>query len=303
MQLLKRIVAVAALGLAFAGPASAALKVMACEPEWGELVRELGGERVDVVVATGPLQDPHQVQARPSLIARARNADLLACTGAELEIGWLPVLLQQSGNGAIQPGRPGNFEAAAYVTMLEIPTRLDRADGDVHAEGNPHVHTDPRNVARIADALAQRLALLDPAGREVYARRHADFAARWSAAIARWQAKAAPLAGVKVVAQHRSWVYLTAWLGIREMRTLESRPGIEPSVAHLQSVLASLKEQPARMILHAAYQDPRASKWLGTRAGIPVVSLPFTVGGSPAARDLFALFDDTIDRLLQAASQ
>src|SRR5204863_8947437 len=176
-------------------PAHAALRVFACEPEWGALAQELGGKLVDVAVATNALQDPHQIQAKPSLIARARNADLVACTGAELEIGWLPVLLQQSGNAKVQPGQPGNFAAADYVRKLEVPTQLDRAQGDVHAAGNPHIQTDPRNIALVATALAARLAQIDGANAAQYAQREADFTQRWQQAMARWTAQAAPLKG------------------------------------------------------------------------------------------------------------
>ena len=133
-----------------AGPAQAALRVFACEPEWGALAQQLGGDLVDVSVATNALQDPHQIQAKPSLIARTRNADLVVCTGAELEIGWLPVLLQQSGNAKVQAGQPGNFAAADFVRKLDVPGQLDRAQGDVHAAGNPHIQTDPRNIALVA---------------------------------------------------------------------------------------------------------------------------------------------------------
>ena len=136
--------------------ARATVSVLACEPEWGALTQELGGEKVSIYSATTALQDPHRIQARPSLIARARSADLLVCTGSDLEVGWLPILLRQSGNANIQPGKPGNFEAASYVRKLEIPTRLDRAEGDVHAGGNPHIQTDPRNFLPVADALAQQ---------------------------------------------------------------------------------------------------------------------------------------------------
>jgi zinc/manganese transport system substrate-binding protein len=181
----------AASVLLLALPSHAALRVLACEPEWGALAQELGGNLVDVSVATSALQDPHQVQARPSLIARARNADLLVCTGAELEIGWLPVLQQQSANARVQAGQPGYFAAADFVSKLDVPGRLDRSQGDVHAAGNPHIQTDPRNIALVAAALAARLQQIDPAHAGEYARRHADFAQRWQQAIARWTALAA----------------------------------------------------------------------------------------------------------------
>ena len=285
----------------FTGSAHAALRVLACEPEWGALAQELGGSLVDVQVATTALQDPHQIQARPSLIARARNADLLVCTGAELEVGWLPVLLQQSGNAKIQAGQPANFAAADYVRKLEVPTQLDRSMGDVHAAGNPHIQTDPRNIALVAQALGARLQQLDAGNAATFAQRGAAFQQRWQQAIARWNAKAAPLRGVAVASQHKAFSYLYDWLGIKEVAVLEPKPGVEPSVSHLQQVLASLKAQPARMVVYAAYQDGRPSEWLQTNAGVPAVRLPFTVGGDDASKDLFALFDDTIDRLLAAA--
>jgi zinc/manganese transport system substrate-binding protein len=289
--------------LALAAPAQAALNVFACEPEWGALAKELGGDQVSVSVATNAMQDPHQIQARPSLIARARGADLVVCTGAELEIGWLPVLLQQSGNNKVQPGQPGNFAAADYVNKLEVPARLDRADGDVHAAGNPHVQTDPRTISKVAAALGARLQQLDAAHAPEYAKRQADFAQRWQQAVARWTAQAAPLKGVSVVSQHKGYVYLYDWLRLKEVAILEPKPGIEPTASHLQQVLATLKTAPARMVIYSAYQDPRAAEWLSGHAGIPAVKLPFTVGGSERAKDLFGLFDDTVARLLAAGAK
>ena len=290
----------ASLVLLLALPAHAALRVFACEPEWGALAQELGGKLVEVSVATSALQNPHQIQAKPSLIARARNADLVVCTGAELEIGWLPVLLQQSGNAKVQPGQPGNFAAADVVRKLDVPSQLDRSQGDVHAAGNPHIQTDPRAIAKVATALGARLQQIDPAHAADYAKAQADFTQRWQQAINRWNTQAAPLRGVSVVSQHKAFVYLYDWLGLKEVAVLEPKPGIEPSASHLQSVLAALKATPARMVLYAAYQDSRASDWLSKNAAIPAVKIPFTVGGTDGAKDLFGLFDDTVSRLLAA---
>ena len=284
-------------------PAHAALRVFACEPEWGALAQELGGPLVEVTVATSALQDPHRIQARPSLIARTRNADLVVCTGAELEIGWLPVLLQQSGNAKVQPGQPGYFAAADPVRKLDLPTQLDRSQGDVHAAGNPHIQTDPRNIAIVAAALAARLQQVDPGHAADYAKAQAAFADRWQQAIARWTAQAAPLKGMAVVSQHKAFVYLYDWLGLKEVAVLEPKPGVEPTASHLQAVLATLKATPARMVLYAAYQDPRPSDWLSRNAAIPAVRLPFTVGGTEGAKDLFGLFDDTVSRLLAAGTR
>ena len=284
-------------------PAQAALRVFACEPEWGALAQELGGNLVEVTVATNALQDPHHIQAKPSLIARARNADLVVCTGAELEIGWLPLLLQQSGNAKIQAGQAGNFAAADFVRKLELPSQLDRAQGDVHAAGNPHIQTDPRAIAQVATALGARLGQVDPTHARDYAQRLADFSQRWQQAIGRWSARAAPLKGVAVVSQHKGFVYLYDWLGLKEVAVLEPKPGVEPSASHLQTVLASLKSNPARMSLHAAYQDPKPSDWLSRNAGVPAVKVAFTVGGTEGAKDLFSLFDDTLSRLLAVGAK
>jgi zinc/manganese transport system substrate-binding protein len=294
--------AAVALG-ALAAPAHAALRVFTCEPEWAALAQELGGNLVEATSATNAQQDPHQIQARPSLIARVRNADLVICTGAELEAGWLPLLLQQSGNARVQPGQPGYLAAADLVRKLDIPASVDRSQGDVHAAGNPHVQTDPRNIAVIAPALAVRLQQLDAANAAQYAQRAAAFTQKWQQATARWTAQAAPLRGVAVASQHKGYVYLYDWLGIREVVVLEPKPGVEPSASHLQSVLAALKATPVRLVVYSPYQDPRPSEWLSRNAGIPAVRLPFTVGGSEQAKDLFLLFDDTVAKLLAAAGQ
>lgn len=288
----------ASLLLLLSNAAHAALNVFACEPEWAALTQQLAGDKASIYTATGPLQDPHQVQARPSLIARARGAQLLVCTGAELEIGWMPVVLRESTNSRIQPGSNGHFEAARYVTMLEVPTRLDRADGDVHAAGNPHIQTDARNFLPVADALSKRLIELDPANTAFYQQRSREFDQQWRAAIAKWEKQAAPLKGISIVVQHKGFPYLNEWLGLKEVAELEPKPGMEPSASYLGTVLNDLQQHPARMVLRAAYQNERPSEWISERAHIPAVMLPFTVGGTAQANDLFGLFDDTIARLL-----
>lgn len=278
----------------------AALNIFACEPEWAALAREIGGNDVTVYSATTAMQDPHRIEPRPSLIAQMRRADLVVCTGAELEIGWLPVLLREAGNAAVQPGQPGYFEATRFVTLLEKPSRLDRADGDVHASGNPHIHTDPRNIQRVSEALTARLVEIDPAHAISHRARGQDFSSRWIAAIARWQARAVSLKGLPVVVQHKSFTYLLNWLEMRTLATLEPKPGVEPSVGYLANVAAQLQTTPAKLVLRAAYQNPRPADWLAQRAGIPALALPYTVGGNARASDLFSLFDDTLDQLLKA---
>lgn len=288
-------------GLSLAIPSFAALNILTCEPEWAALAGEIGGDKVKVSSATTALQDPHRIEARPSLIARSRNADLLVCSGMELEVGWLPILLQQSGNPKIAPGQPANFEAGNFVTRLDVPTRLDRSDGDVHAAGNPHIQQDPHNIAQVADALVKRLTEIDAANAAYYQARHKDFSARWTLAIKKWEQQIAPLKGVAIVEHHKNMEYLLHWIGLRQVGTLEPKPGVEPSAAHLSTLLTQLQQQPAKMVLRAAYQDGHASQWLAEHAKITAVVLPFTVGGDDKAKDLFGLFDDTVQRLLESA--
>jgi zinc/manganese transport system substrate-binding protein len=283
-------------------PAQAALNIFACTPEWGALAKELGGEKATVYVATTALQDPHRIEARPSLIARARSADLMVCTGAELEIGWVPLLQSQSGNAKIQAGQPGYFEAASAVSLIEKADRADRSMGDVHAAGNPHLHLDPRNVAAVASALASRMASADAADASYYRDREKAFLERWRQATERWEKQAASLKGMPVVVYHKDLSYLVGWLGMREIGSLEPKPGLPPSTAHLADLLNRLKQNPAKAVVRSAYSDPRPAEWLAERARIPAVTVAYTVGGTPQAKDLFSLYDDTLARLLQAAN-
>jgi len=275
--------------------AAATLRVFSCEPEWSSLVTELAGEHADVFTATTAQQDPHYIQARPSLIAQMRRADLVVCTGAELEIGWLPVLMARGGNPRVKPGTDGYFEAANFVTMLGVPQHLDRAEGDIHPRGNPHIQLDPHNIERIAPALSDRLAKLDPANAADYGKRLEDFKQRWQAAMQRWETQGAFLRGMPIVVHHESWAYLNRWLGLNQIGTLEPKPGVPPSSSHLAELLETLKATPAKAVIRAPYQDPRASEWLSKQVpGLVMIEMPFTVGGNAQATDLFGLFDSSI---------
>ena len=281
--------------------AHAGIRILACEPEWAALSEELAGDKATIHSATTGLQDPHRITARPSLIAKMRQADLVICSGADLEAGWLPLLLRKSGNPKVQPGRPGYIEAASHVRMREIPRNIDRSEGDVHSQGNPHIHTDPRNIARLAPVISARLASIDQEHAAYYRQQLADFKQRWDRAISRWEAEAKNLKGLPVVTQHKSWVYLIEWLGLERLAVLEEKPGIPPGAGHLAGIARQLEQKPAKVILRAAYQSPRASEWLSERSGIPAAALPFTVGGNENARDLLGLFDETLRILNQYA--
>lgn len=292
--------AFALLVLVAGGQAHATVRILATTSDWGALATELGGDRVNVYVATTAMQDVHRVDARPSLVARARTADLVIATGAELEVGWLPILVQEAGNPRIQPGSAGYFETAAQVSLIEVPSRLDRSLGDIHSQGNPHLHLDPNNIAAIARALTARFVMLDAGNAEYYRQRGDHFNARWKRAIARWESEAAPLKGIPVVVMHRDQAYLCHWLGLREVASIEPKPGVPPSAGYLSQLVSDLSASPPRLILLNAYNDRRAADWLSDRIHAPVVTLPFSVGGTPGARDLFGLFDDTMSRLLKA---
>lgn len=277
-----------------------AMGVFACEPEWAALAQEIGGDKVTTYTATTALQDPHQIQARPSLIAKARSASVVVCTGAELEVGWLPAILNQAANKKIVPGATGYFEASRYVVLLEKPGQVDRSQGDIHSLGNPHIQSDPRNMLPVGKAMAERFAQIDPANAAYYRARYAAFAVKWNAALVRWQARAAPLRGQPIAVQHKTWIYLESWLGVKRVVALEPKPGVPASSGYLAQVLAVLGKTPVKMVIRSAYEDGRSSEFVSQRAHIPAVVLPYTIGGTPGAKDLYSLYDDTLTRLLGA---
>ncbi len=286
--------------LLFSQSALADLRVFACEPTWAALAKQIGADHVHVDSATTAFQDVHYIQARPSLISKVRRADLVVCSGAQLEIGWLPVLLRQASNAKVQPGQPGYLEAAQQVQRLEIPTSVDRAEGDIHPDGNPHVQTDPRNIAKVAAVLVQRMKMLDPDQAAFYQQHYDAFAARWQKAIAGWEQRAAPLKGMEIVTHHTGWIYMAHWLGLKVVGHLEPKPGVPPTAAHLAELLDQLKQDHLQAIIRASYQDERPSDWLSKRTGAPAIVIPHTVGATDGAKDLFGMFDDMISKLLAA---
>jgi zinc/manganese transport system substrate-binding protein len=278
----------------------AELRIFSCEPEWAALAEEIGGDLVEAYSATTALQDPHYIQARPSLIAKVRKADLLICSGAQLEIGWLPALLQKANNRDVRPGSRGYMEASSFVVRFDATASADRAGGDIHPLGNPHVQTNPHNVTAVADALAKRMAELDSDNATAYESGSSDFSIRWQQAIAGWEKKGAPLRGKRAITHHKSWVYLERWLGIEEVGNLEAVPGLPPTATHLSKLTKAFADGGADVIVRSPYQDGKASEWLAERTGITAVVLPLSIGGTNGATDLFSLYDEIIDRLLGA---
>ncbi len=291
----------AGLGVLLASPSSAFAKVnvFACEPEWAALAQEIGGDMVNVKSATNARQDVHHIRAKPSLLAAMRKADLVFCSGASLEIGWLPILIKKVGGPNVQPETIGWLMASDYVEKLNVMTeRVDRSMGHVHPEGNPHVHLDPRNIFTIADVLADRLMMIDNENAKTYQENLDAFQAHWKSLIRAWESNTQSLKGQKVVVYHNAWAYLLKWLDMNVIASLEPKPGIPPTASHLETVLNSIRGQKVAAILVTPYEAEDAAEWLSGISGIPIARLPFTVGGDDKADSLTGLFEETI-RLLK----
>lgn len=276
--------------------ARAKINVFACHPEWAALAQEVGGENLEIFSATHAGQNPHYIRARPSLISKITRADMVICSGASLEVGWLPLLVQKAG-GNVQPGKTGYLLAADFVETLEKPERLDRSMGDIHPEGNPHVQLNPRNILAVADELVSRLVVLDRENAGVYRENLRNFSDRWKKAIRRWETEAAPLRGKYVVTHHQSWIYLIDWLGLRRAGTLEPKPGIPPSGGHLSALVSEVQDKGAFAIIRTVYDPDDASEWLSRKTEIPAAALPQTVGAVEGTDDLFSLFDRIVEEL------
>lgn len=276
--------------------------VFACEPEWAALTRALM-PAVRLHVATHARQDPHHIEARPALIAQLRAADAAICTGASLEAGWLPTLQQRAGNPRVQDGAPGMFYAASAVALMNPRPGAggNPFAGDVHAQGNPHLHLDPRRLGEVAQAWSARLQQLFPGQQAAIAQRHEAFQAQWRNRLAGWQQRAAPLRGMQVVAQHSSFAYLWDWLGMQQVADLEPRPGLSPTPGHLQRLLEQLRGRPPALVVVSSYQDARAARWLSQQlgTGTALVQLEGTVEDPESPEALARWFDRLLDGLLR----
>jgi zinc/manganese transport system substrate-binding protein len=289
------------VGLLIVAPyfSSASLRVFACEPEWASLAKEIGGEKVSTFSATHAQQNPHYIRARPSLIAKIRRADLLICSGAGLEVGWLPVLIQKASS-TLQPGRIGYISASDHVSILEVPTVVDRSLGDIHPEGNPHVHYHPDNIVKVANVICERLCQLDAEQAVYYQKRLEKFRQRWATAAAIWKEQSAALKGKSVVVYHKNFSYLINWLEMKQVGSLEPKPGLPPTASHLNQLLANAETNELSLIILTPYENNKAASWLSSRTGSTVVQLPYTIGGDEHSDDLFSLYERTISLLNEA---
>ena len=298
--MLKKIITLIIIQFSFSSTLIAKeLNVFACEPEWKSLVEEIGGEKVKAISATHAKQDPHHIRARPSLIAKIRRADLIFCSGAGLEVGWLPLLLQKAKN-TVQPGKLGYFMASEYTPVIDIPETIDRSHGDVHPEGNPHIHLDPNNILLVAKELNRRLALIDPSNKPYYQEQYNNFMNRWEKSISIWSKEIANIKGKKIIIHHKSFDYLFSWMELDEIASLEVKPGIPPTASHLKDILQKINNYPADIIVISPYDPADGALWLAEKTQIPVVTLPYTIGGNEESKNLFALFDSSI-KILQNA--
>ncbi len=274
----------------------AIVNIFACEPEWEALAKEIGGEKVKTFSATHAKQNPHYIRARPSLINKAVKADIIFCSGASLEVGWLPLLLQKA-RGSVQPGTEGHLMASDYVKVLEKTMTADRSMGDVHPEGNPHVHLNPHNISLIAKELTKRLELIDVTNQSFYRSRLDGFILRWEEAINKWEKNSSELKGMQVVIHHKTFSYLIDWLELKEVASLEIKPGIPPTASHLEGLLQQFKVKSPDVIIRTPFDPRDGSIWLSEKISTPAIIMPYTINGNDNSADLFALFENSINLL------
>ncbi|MCK0209418.1 metal ABC transporter substrate-binding protein [Starkeya koreensis] len=302
-----KIIAYALAGAALFGAVSTAsaapLKVFACVPEWASLVKTIGGERIaSVTLATTAFENPDNLKPTPGMIAALGEADLLLCTGIGLEDEWLPALMERAKNPNVAKGKPGYFMAGEYAKVIEEHNEGEHSKVDARGaeeeEVHPHVQGDPNNVRVIAGQLAKRLIALDPEGKDVYTDRTKTFLSQLTALTKELKAKAAPLKGINIVVQHDHSTYLFNWLGVRTAAIVEPEPNVAPGPAHLAKIIADVPKNRMRFVIYAAYEDPAPSRFVSEKAKIPLIKLPFTVGGTPEATDLLEFYKDSVQRLL-----
>jgi zinc/manganese transport system substrate-binding protein len=302
-----RVLTIAALGLALlaeATPLHAAIKVVATIEDLAALTREVGGDKVKVEALARGYQDPHFVEAKPSFILKLHSADLLVLVGRELEIGWLPPLIQQSRNRKVQVGADGYLDASLTVRILEIPTgQITRAMGDVHPLGNPHYWLDPGNGRRVAAAIRDKLSAMSPADAAYFTARYDDFDRRLTEAETRWDALMAPYKGLKVVTYHRSWPNFADRFGLDVVGYVEPRPGIPPSPRHTLEVIATMKRLGVKILLVEPYFDLKTPESMARATGAKVLVMPPSVGGEKEITDYFKLFDYDLDLLVAAVKE
>jgi zinc/manganese transport system substrate-binding protein len=290
----------AVLSLA-AASSTRALDVLTSTETLASIAREIGGDKARVESLSRGTQDPHFVDANPTLAVKLRRAQLLVDVGLDLEAGWLPPLVNQARNSDIQPGAKGRLTAANLVQVMEAPTGpVDRSMGDLHPGGNPHFLTDPRRAERVAAGIAERLAALDAGNAAYYQARLAEFRKRLADARARWEAALAPSQGRPVITHHKTLTYFLDWAKLRAVGQLEPRPGTPPPPSHVADLVAIVKAQHVKALIVENFYDQRPEEVLAKHTGARVVTIPGEVGGDPAAKDWFSYVDLLVRRVVEA---
>ncbi|MBN2399589.1 MAG: zinc ABC transporter substrate-binding protein [Candidatus Aminicenantes bacterium] len=292
----KLILILAAFALAFP-LIGAKLQVVTTYPYIAGLTEQVGGDRVDVRALAGGQWDPHTIMAKPSFIAKLRRADLLIINGAQLEIGWLPPLLNQASNPKVNVGARGLLDLSRSVKMLDVPDNVSRAHGDIHPDGNPHYYLDPHNMLPLAEAIAAKLSELDGTGVQAYRKNLADFRVQWNAKLEEWDRRLADLKGAMVIEYHQNYDYLLRRYGIELLGTIELLPGIPPTSRHIQELEAKIDNASVRFILQDVYNPDEASRHIATKHHIRLIKLPHDIGAVREADGLFSLFEEIIRRL------
>ena len=301
MKILKPILAVGALAAGLAGGAQAKVNVVTTLQDLASIAQAVGGDRVETFAIAKGYQDPHFVDAKPSFVLKLSRADLLVVAGLELEVGYLPPLIDQSRNRKIQPGSPGYLDASAGCDILGRPAgQVTRAMGDVHPYGNPHYWTDPENGRIIARSIARRLSRVDAAGAAAYAKNLAAFEARLTRKEAEWAAKLEPFGQITVVTFHDSWPNFAKRFRIQVLGHVEPKPGIPPSPSHTLEIINLIQAKKVPLILVEPYFDLKTPKYIAGKTGAAVLVFYPSVGGTPKIGDYFALFDVNVDNLVAA---
>jgi zinc/manganese transport system substrate-binding protein len=300
MNKIKLICTGCALFAAFLVSAQAKINVVATLPDYGAIAREIGGDNVDITVLAKPTEDPHFVDARPSFVVKLRQADVLIDGGAELEIGWLPPLLQNARNPKIELGQPGRVQASVGIRLMEVPEQLTRAAGDVHAMGNPHFMVDPIIAKAVAQHIANAFSAVDPAHTADYQANEKKFEATINAKLQEWGAKLLPYRGQSLVAYHDSWVYFAHRFGFNINIFLEPKPGIPPSPSHLAEVIAQMKTQKIKVIIVEPYHNRKIAEKVAQSTGAKVVDFAQFPGALPNTDTYVKLIDALVNNLAAA---
>jgi zinc/manganese transport system substrate-binding protein len=295
-----KLAALALAPLTFAADAHAQMRVVATTPDLASIAQEIGGSRVSVTALAKPTEDPHFVDAKPSHVVTLNRADALIEGGAELELGWLPPLLENSRNAKISAGAPGRIVASQGVRMIEIPTSFDRSKGDVHSLGNPHFLIDPVNVKIIAKNIADHFSQVDPRGSALYRANLAAFTKRVDSKLAAWQGQLAPYQGSKIVTYHKDFGYLGQRFGLQIVENLEPKPGIAPSPAHLASVIGTMRRNNVKVILVQPFQNRKTAETVARQTGATVLDVPQQPGARPNTKSYFEMMDSIVNTLANA---